>query len=293
MEILHYLQIHLSPFQLNVVRLAVWLVLLAAIFIPLERLAAVRRQRVARKALGIDIAYYFLNNLLPAIILAYPLYYLGWAVHRVLPYHVSLAVAALPVWLQLFAAFLAAQVGAYWAHRWSHEVPFLWRFHAVHHSAEEIYFLVNSKAHPLDMVFTRLCGFILIFLLGLAQTPTQAGDMLPIMIALIGAFWGFFVHANVRWRFGPLEWLIATPAFHHWHHTRTEMTDRNYAATLPWLDMLFGTYYMPKKRWPESYGTDTPVSMNFAVQLVDPFFPSNKNGAGRPGAVETSTARTS
>lgn len=287
MEILHYLQTHLSPFQLSVVRLAIWLVLLAVIFIPLERLAALRRQRVARKAVWTDIAYYFLNNLLPGLILAYPLYYLGWAVHRFLPYHVTLAIAAMPVWLQLFSAFFAAQLGTYWAHRWSHEVPFLWRFHAIHHSAEEMDFLVNSKAHPLDMVFTRLCGFFLIFILGLAQTPTQAGDMLPFIIAIVGAYWGFFVHANMRLRFGPLEWLIATPAFHHWHHTRTEMTDRNYAATLPWLDMLFGTYYMPKKRWPDAYGTDTPVSTNFAVQLVDPFFPPpNKNGAGRPDAVQ-------
>jgi len=87
---------------------------------------------------------------------------------------------------------------------------------------------------------------------------------------LAGTFWGFFIHANVRWRFGPLEWLIATPAFHHWHHTRGEHADRNYAAMLPWLDRLFGTYYMPRKAWPANYGTDTPVSSNMAVQLLDP-----------------------
>ena len=101
--------------------------------------------------------------------------------------------------------------------------------------------------------------------------------MLPFIIAIVGAYWGFFVHANMRLRFGPLEWLIATPAFHHWHHTRSEMTDRNYAATLPWLDMLFGTYYMPKSnagRHP--YGTDTPVSSNLAIQLVDPVLSAAK-----------------
>ena len=127
------------------------------------------------------------------------------------------------------------------------------------------------------MIFTRLCGYILIFLLGLANPPAQPGDLLPMVIVFVGTFWGFFVHANVRWRFGPLEWLLATPAFHHWHHTRGVMTDRNYAATLPWLDRMFGTYYMPRKQWPEAYGTDTPVSPNLAVQLVDPFFPPSKN----------------
>jgi sterol desaturase/sphingolipid hydroxylase (fatty acid hydroxylase superfamily) len=258
-----------------------------------ERLWAVRKQKVARKALGADLVYFFLNSLLPAIILAYPLYYLGTTVHRFLPYHVHLAVAAMPIWLQLVAAFVVGQVGAYWGHRWSHEVPLLWRFHAVHHSSEDIDFLVNTRAHPLDMVFTRLCGYIPLFLLGLAQPPANADPLIPILIVLIGTFWGFFVHANVRWRFGPIEWLVATPAFHHWHHTRGEMTDRNYAATLPWLDRLFGTYYLPKKQWPAAYGTDTPVSSNLAVQLVDPFFPPNKNGAGRPGAVQTPEVRAS
>jgi sterol desaturase/sphingolipid hydroxylase (fatty acid hydroxylase superfamily) len=290
MDIIHYLRTHLSQFQISVVLLVFWLVVLTAVFLPAERLFGVRKQRIGRKGLLTDLAYYFLNNLVPAIILAYPIYYLGRAVHAVLPWHVHLWVAVMPVWLQLFAAFLAAQIGAYWGHRWSHEVPFLWRFHAVHHSAEELDFLVNTRAHPLDMVFTRLCGYILIFLLGLSQPPGHAGDLLPIVIVLIGMFWGFFVHANLRWRFGPLEWLVATPAFHHWHHTRGEMTDRNYAATLPWLDRLFGTYYMPSKQWPAAYGTDTPVSTNLAVQLVDPFFPPNKNGAGRPGAVQSPAA---
>ena len=269
-DALHYLQSHLPPFAIDVVRLFIWLVILAIVFVPVERLWPLRRQKLVRKAIWTDLAYYFLNNLLPAIILAYPIYYLGLAVHRFLPWHVREAVAAMPVWLQLLAAFLAAQIGAYWGHRWSHEVPLLWRFHAVHHSAEEIDWLVNSRAHPLDMVFTRLCGYIVIFLLGLSHPPGHAGDLLPIVVVLTGTFWGFFVHANVRWRFGPLEWLVATPAFHHWHHTRSEMTDRNYAATLPWLDRLFGTYYMPRKAWPERYGTDTPVSPNLVGQMLQP-----------------------
>ncbi len=289
-QTLQYLQQHWPPWALSTLRLAIWLILIAIILVPLERMWAVRKQKLARNGLLTDIAYYFLNNLLPGIVLAYPLYYLGMAVHRFLPYHVTLAIAAMPVWLQLLAAFLAAQIGAYWAHRWSHEVPFLWRFHAVHHSAEEMDFLVNSKAHPLDMVFTRLCGFIMIFLLGLAHPPTRAGDMLPIVIAIVGAYWGFLVHANLRWRFGPLEWLIATPAFHHWHHTRSDMTDRNYAATLPWLDMLFGTYYLPKNRWPERYGTDTPVSGNIAAQILDPILAINRDPRGSPAPARPNAA---
>jgi sterol desaturase/sphingolipid hydroxylase (fatty acid hydroxylase superfamily) len=270
MEIFRYVQEHFSPFQQNVFRLAFWLVVLAVVFVPLERMFSLRRQKIVRKGLPADLAYYFLSNLLPGIVLAYPIYYLGLATHRFLPWHVHVFVSALPVWAQLLGAFLAAQLGAYWMHRWFHEIPALWRFHAIHHSAEEMDFLVNSRAHPVDMILTRLGGFIMIYLLGLSNPPGHAGDVLPIVISLTGTFWGFFVHANVRWRFGPLEWLLATPAFHHWHHTRGEMTDRNYAATLPWLDRLFGTYYMPRKDWPRAYGTDTPVSSNLVLQLIDP-----------------------
>ncbi len=68
---------------------------------------------------------------------------------------------------------------------------------------------------------------------------------MPALIVLVVTMWGFFIHANVRWRLGPLEWLISTPAFHHWHHTLAEPRDRNYASMLPWMDWIFGTYYLP------------------------------------------------
>src|SRR3546814_18159266 len=66
--------------------------------------------------------------------------------------------------------------------------------------------------------------------------------MTPVYITLIGTVWAFFVHANVRWRFGPLEQLVSTPHFHNWHHTNDEHRDRNYEALVPWVDRLYGTY---------------------------------------------------
>ena len=81
--------------------------------------------------------------------------------------------------------------------------------------------------------------------------------------------WAFFVHANLYWRFGPLEWLVATPAFHHWHHTNDEHRDHNYAALLPVIDRLFGTHHLPN-HWPPVYGVDEPVAPSFVGQMLDP-----------------------
>ena len=82
--------------------------------------------------------------------------------------------------------------------------------------------------------------------------------------------WGFFIHANVRWRFGFLEWLISTPGFHHWHHTKTGPINHNYASTLPWLDWLFGTMHLPANEWPTAYGIEAKLPDSLVGQLAYP-----------------------
>ena len=82
-----------------------------------------------------------------------------------------------------------------------------------------------------------------------------------------------FIHANVRFDFGPLKWLIATPQFHHWHHAdEAEAINKNFAVHLPALDAVFGTMYLPR-RWPRGYGIGSgqPVPDGFMRQLVWPF----------------------
>jgi sterol desaturase/sphingolipid hydroxylase (fatty acid hydroxylase superfamily) len=105
----------------------------------------------------------------------------------------------------------------------------------------------------------------------------------------VATLWGFFIHANLRWRFGWLEWLISTPGFHHWHHTNDEHVNKNFASMLPCMDKLFGTWYMPGK-WPTKYGTDTPVAPGLPVQLLQPFLPDRK--ASVPTAAFGSTSAT-
>lgn len=277
METLHYLQRHLPPSALNIVRLAIWLVILAILFLPLERLWSLRKQKISRKNIFHDLIYYFLNSLLPAFILAFPISILAVAIHRIMPWPIVTFVAGMNIWVRFAAIVIVGEIGFYWGHRWSHEIPFLWRFHAVHHSAEEIDWLVNTRAHPLDMVFTRLCGLVPLYVLGLAQPTGSPADLAPVLLVLAGTFWGFFIHANVRWRLGWLGWLLSTPTFHHWHHTETDHRDRNYAAMLPVLDRVFGTYYVPKAEWPAKYGIAVPISPHLTGQLLDPLMPGKRS----------------
>ena len=266
---------HLARLGIDVFRLCLWLVLLMAIFVPLERMWGLRPQRVFRKAFGTDLIYYFLSGLLPNLLLVIPLTLVAGAVHRVAPSQLYSSVAAMPLWIRLAAAMLVGELGAYWAHRWSHEIPFLWRFHAIHHSAEEIDWLVNVRAHPVDLVFTRLCSFVPMYVLGLAQPMGNRLDLVPILVALIGTLWGFFIHANLSWRFGSLEWLVSSPAFHHWHHTNDgpDRINKNYAAMLPWVDKCFGTLYLPRREWPVKYGIDGPMAPGLTGQLLQPLMP--------------------
>jgi sterol desaturase/sphingolipid hydroxylase (fatty acid hydroxylase superfamily) len=262
------------PYALEILRISFWLTVLTVVFIPMERLFALRPKKIFRKAIVTDVGYYFVNSLVPGFLLSFPLALLAGLTHRILPAGFISFVVALPLWARLPLGMIVGEIGFYWGHRWSHEIPLLWRFHAIHHSAEHLDYLVSSRAHPLDMVFTRMCEFVPMYMLGLASPMTFRGNLVPIIVTVIGTFWGYFIHANVRWRFGLLEWLISTPAFHHWHHTNDgpEYINKNYAPVLPWVDWLFGTFYLPKGKVPERYGIDEPISPILFGQLVDPFF---------------------
>src|SRR5277367_1414896 len=125
----HQLIRHALGFFVDVGRLAIWLVLLVAIFVPLERLCAVRPTKIWRKQIGVDLAWYFVNSLLPAAILSVPLALLARALHGIDPGGCYSAVAAWPLWLKLLATLFVNDVGAYWGHRALHASPLLWRFH--------------------------------------------------------------------------------------------------------------------------------------------------------------------
>jgi sterol desaturase/sphingolipid hydroxylase (fatty acid hydroxylase superfamily) len=242
----------LQHFLVDSLRLGLWLAILSVIFIPLEYFFSVNKKKISLQAHLINIGFYFFNSLVPAMLIAGPLSLISLSAQQFMPTLVLAHLAQLPLLVKMLLALVISEIGFYWGHRLSHRLPLLWKFHSVHHGAEHLYFLVNSRAHPVDMIVTRLCGLIPLYVLGLAG-PNAGGSTLPLFVIFFGTGWGFFIHANLRWRLGPLEWLIATPAFHHWHHTRTDHIDHNFASMMPFLDRIFGTLYLPR-HWPAEYG---------------------------------------
>jgi sterol desaturase/sphingolipid hydroxylase (fatty acid hydroxylase superfamily) len=267
---IEYFSTHIHAFLVDAFRIGLWLAIVSAIFMPLEHLFGLRRQKIWRKEFGNDLCYYAMNMVVPSVLMGPPLALVGMIAHRVVPHDFYATVAGMPFWARGLVGFVVGDIGYYWAHRCLHTVPFLWRFHAIHHSAQEVDFLVNTRLHPLDMAFGRLGGIIPLYALGLTGPIGPSDSIVPALVIMVGSTWGYFLHANLRWRYGMFAQIIGTPAFHRWHHTIAP-ANRNYASMLPWLDRIFGTYYVPKGEWPASYGIDHAMPDSLVEQLAYPF----------------------
>jgi lathosterol oxidase len=240
------------------------LFLLSAIFVPIELLfGRLREQPIFRSEWRTDLWHFGVSHLLVQLTvfltMAPAAIFFRWAVAPEL----QAAVAAQPLALQFVEVLVVADLSQYTVHRLFHQVPWLWRFHAIHHSSEAMDWLAGSRLHLVDVVATRAVSFLPLFALGL---PARALTLYLVFVS----FQAVFLHANVRLRFGPLRWLVATPEFHHWHHAQ-EPVDRNFAVHLPCLDRLFGTAWLPGG-FPSHYGVaGERVPDGWLRQLAWPF----------------------
>jgi sterol desaturase/sphingolipid hydroxylase (fatty acid hydroxylase superfamily) len=247
--------------------IALALVILGVVFTAAERLRPLRRQPAAwrRPGAGTDAVHFVVDEILAAAGLAAVLVVLLPVVRAVVPDEIPRFVRSQPTWLSYLASLLFAEVAGYWGHRLTHEVPGLWRFHRIHHSSPTLDWLSPNRRHPVDQVFARVS----------VALPTLAmGFAVPTLIVhfAIKRAQGLFVHANLDLDLGRLEQVVATPHFHHWHHSAEPGTwNKNYAGQMPLVDRVFGTYYMPD-RWPDAYGCEGYVPpQGYVAQLLAPW----------------------
>lgn len=224
----------------------------AVIFIPLERIWAKKPQRILRAEWSTDLTYFAITHLLVQLVVLVTTVFatsqLSWAIFP----HSQRLLNSLPLVLEVLAAIFVADLCQYWSHRLYHRIPFLWGFHAVHHSAPHMDWLAGSRQHVLELLATRVCVFVPVFLLGFSP------GALYVYLGIV-SLQAVFVHTNINWNFGPLRFAIVTPQYHHWHHAKhRDYMDKNYAVHLPIIDMLFGTFRLPKNEWPESFGVIGP-----------------------------------
>jgi sterol desaturase/sphingolipid hydroxylase (fatty acid hydroxylase superfamily) len=237
------------------------------IFIFVEKLFPLRReQAVFRAEWQTDFHHFIVNHLLVGFVLLV----VNMLVHKLFGWAAKDGVQAwvrdLPFVAALVLIVLVADLVQYWTHRAYHEVPMLWRLHAVHHSAKSMDWLAGSRQHVIELILTRTLVLAPIFVLGFSKQVIDA------YIVIVG-FQAVFNHANVSVRLGPLRYLIVTPNFHHWHHSQdSEAIDKNYAAHFAFLDHLFGTAVQSDRKWPDRYGVvGDYVPGGFWRQLKFPF----------------------
>jgi sterol desaturase/sphingolipid hydroxylase (fatty acid hydroxylase superfamily) len=240
------------------------ILLTVAVFVPLEWLFSLHReQKLFRKWWKTDITYLTLNVIPISAGINIILFVVILLAAQVMPKSLGDWVGSQPVWLQVPAMILLADLGFYSVHRMFHAVPFLWKFHAVHHSIEEMDWLAAHRVHPLDQICTKGASLIPVFALGFS--PLSIGIFMTIY------HWqSLLIHSNTRLRFGFLEYILATPRFHHWHHAKDAAAhDKNFAGQFAWLDILFGTLHMPN-RMPDNYGTNMPMPESYFAQIAKP-----------------------
>ena len=173
--------------------------------------------------------------------------------------------AVMPLWAQALTFLVVSDFLLYWFHRLYHGAA-MWKYHAVHHSSEDLDWISAARFHPVNILFGTVLVDVALLLAGIS----------PNVMLWVGPFTtasSAFVHANLNWTLGPFKYVIAGPVFHRWHHTALwRGGSSNFAGTFPIWDLLFGTFYMPENQLPDAYGIDDQsFPESFAAQMLYPF----------------------
>lgn len=161
--------------------------------------------------------------------------------------------------VQVVLGLYVAELMLYWAHRLSHEVPFFWRFHAIHHSVKRLWIINTGRFHFVDSLISIVMAMALLLILG---APLEVIKWLSALTAFIG----ILTHCNVDMKFGPISYIFNTPELHRWHHSKDlREGNRNYGENVMLWDQLFGSFINPKDRRP-------PVDIGISDYMPDKFW---------------------
>ena len=145
--------------------------------------------------------------------------------------------ASTPVWLLCILGVVSKDFADYWNHRLMH-TKWGWPTHAAHHSDTHVNAFTTFRVHILESILMSLSYVVLL-------TWLRIPEVIP-FVAMFTHMHNLYVHMDLPYQHGPFKYLIASPAFHRWHHADVpEAHGKNLANTIPAWDALFGTYYFP------------------------------------------------
>jgi len=252
------------------------LLFIAAVLICERLWPAVRRPVLSRGHLQ-DAAFFvfFAAAVVPLVTL------LGVAFSTLLQAHAPWIEAsfttAWPRWL-VVGVTLVAMDGCNWVAHWTeHRIGLLWRFHAVHHTQEELSILTTFRTHPLVHTLTFLTATVPV----VALMPDRS--LAPILVTVYLCL-GALPHANVGWSFGPVGRVLCSPAYHRLHHAVDGPYDVNLGIVLTIWDVLARRAVFPNRGTPacrtglagrplvvEQAGARYRPVRVFTAQMAEPF----------------------
>jgi len=251
------------------------------LFIPLERFFPARAEQIVfRPEWQEDMFYYLISSMLVQMLTFVTMAPANFVNSTFGLDDIRMHITNLPFFVQVFMIMVATDFVQYWVHRAFHSIPFLWRFHAIHHSTKRLDWLAGARMHFIEIAILRSLTALPMFTLGFKPEAIQA-------YLLVVYFYSSFIHSNIGWKLDFVERFLVTPRFHHWHHgSDREAIDINYASHFPLFDWLFGTHHLPDEKWPDSYGVvGDSVPKGYWRQFLFPFSPKRfrKPKTPKPG----------
>jgi sterol desaturase/sphingolipid hydroxylase (fatty acid hydroxylase superfamily) len=219
-------------------------VAMGAVCTLLERLWPDRADQPAwRSDSWTDVGYFALRMLLSGVLVL-----ITGLIGTSLPSRTPVLAGTWPFAWQVVCVLLLTDLLSYWVHRLHHLITPLWWMHAVHHAPRQVDWLVAARVHPVELVLGKVVSTFPVYLLGFEP------DVFALTVPATATY-SLFLHSNLKWGYGILGYVFASPAFHRWHHSsEAEAIDRNYAQLFSAYDYIFATAYFPRGRSSTSFG---------------------------------------